>query len=43
MVIRAADRAHLLAQLRGAGFTESMIFPDLEGLGRELRTTEGFT
>jgi FRG domain len=37
------DRVEQLTmELRGAGFTESMIFPDLEGLARELKSTEGF-
>lgn len=32
----------LARQLRGVGVSESMIFPDLEGLAREIKTLEGF-
>jgi FRG domain len=32
----------LISELRGIGFSESMIFPDLEGLARELKSSEGF-
>jgi hypothetical protein len=42
LTIKGANCESMLAQLRGVGFSESMIFPDLEGLARELRTSEGF-
>ena len=32
----------LATQLRSVGVSESMIFPDLEGLARELKSLEGF-
>lgn len=32
----------VLKELRDTGFTESMIFPDLQGLARELSALEGF-
>jgi hypothetical protein len=40
--ITAEFVAPLTGQFRGAGFTESMIFPDLEGLAREIKYSEGF-
>ena len=40
--ITAGTGPTLIQQLRGSGFAESMIFPDLEGLARELKATEGF-
>lgn len=36
------DQQRLLDETRAAGFTESMMYPDLEGLARELKTSEGF-
>ena len=33
--------APLTEQLRAVGVSESMIFPDLEGLGREIKSLEG--
>jgi hypothetical protein len=42
VVIPAARRAEMLSQLVGMGVTESTIFPDLDGLARELRREFGF-
>jgi hypothetical protein len=35
--IPAESIAPIKQQLRDAGMTESVVFPDLDGLGRELR------
>jgi hypothetical protein len=36
------DRRELITHLSQLGFTESMVFPDLVGLSRELERTEGW-
>jgi hypothetical protein len=38
-----ADRVSLLADLAAIGVTESMIYPDLPGLAREIESTEGWS
>lgn len=40
--VTTGTAVELASELRGAGFTESMIFPDLEGLARELKSAEEF-
>ena len=40
--IPGEHRMRVMKDLRSAGFSESMIFPDLDGLARELSYTEGF-
>ncbi len=37
IIIEAASIRAMARELRDAGITESVIFPDLDGLGRELK------
>ena len=37
--IPATSISRIRQQLRDAGITESVVFPDLDGLGRELKQT----
>jgi hypothetical protein len=37
LTIENASISRIKHELRNAGITESVIFPDLDGLGRELR------
>jgi hypothetical protein len=41
-VIEEAVRAELLAKLNAIGYTHSVVYPDLSGLGREIKTIFGF-
>jgi len=37
IIVEGKSKEIIKCQLRDAGITESVIYPDLDGLGRELR------
>jgi hypothetical protein len=42
MTIPVAKKAEMFKQLFGMGITDSVLFPDLDGLSREIKTRHGF-
>lgn len=42
LLIPKNEKSKLRADIQAVGFSESMVFPDLEGLARELKAQEGF-
>ena len=42
IIIEAAFKKTVFTDLFGVGISDSVVYPDLDGLGRELRNRRGF-